>query len=229
MILYQAIKQVGGTWAGGGIALGASLLIAWILGAQWPVASNIMQALVAVLLIGGIIAFLSHNRGLGNRLTLPLDVRPPRSGLGKGLMRAVESRPAEWRNEIADTRRERHVSRDLSRGFKRAEEKADLLHEHPEDSGDIMLQLRRMLPAEGWLTERLSGLRAKIQRLEQGQFDQVQEIQSELQRLDPKQREQSRSGTRQGIQGTPSGCTSRTARPPGGGDGATDHGIDTPS
>ena len=53
-----------------------------------------------------------------------------------------------------------------------------------------MLQLRRMLPAEGWLTQRLSGLRAKIQRLQQGQFDQVQEIQSELQRLDPKQREQ---------------------------------------
>ena len=53
-----------------------------------------------------------------------------------------------------------------------------------------MLQLRRMLPAEGWLTERLSGLRAKIQRLQQGQYDQVSEIQSELRRLDPRQREQ---------------------------------------
>jgi len=102
----------------------------------------------------------------------------------------VESRSAEWRHEIADARRERHVSKDLSRGFRRAEEKADHLYEHPEDAGDIMLQLRRMLPAEGWLTQRLSGLRAKIQRLQQGQFEQVQEIQSELRRLDPKQREQ---------------------------------------
>lgn len=188
MILYQAIKQVGGTWAGGGIALGASLLVAWILGAEWPVASDIMQTLVAVLLIGGIIAFLIHSRGKG--LTLPIEPRSNSKGIGKGLAKLVAPRPAEWRHEIADARRERHVSKDLSRGFKRAEEKADHLHEHPEDAGNIMLQLQRMLPAEGWLTERLSGLRAKIQRLQQGQFDQVQEIQSELRRLDPRQREQ---------------------------------------
>ena len=151
MILYQAVRQVGGSWAGGGIALGASLLVAWILGTQWPVTSSIMQIIVAVLIIGGIIAFLSHRHGLGKELTLPIETRPSRRGLGKGLMRAVEPCPTEWRHEIADIRRKCHVSKDLSRGFQRAEKKAELLHEHPEDAGDIMLQLRRMGPGgRGW-------------------------------------------------------------------------------
>ncbi len=36
-VIYQSIKGVGGSWAGAGIALGASLLIGWTLGLDWPV------------------------------------------------------------------------------------------------------------------------------------------------------------------------------------------------
>ncbi|KKK63593.1 hypothetical protein LCGC14_2992700, partial [marine sediment metagenome] len=34
-VMYQAIKQVGGSWAGVGIALGASLLVSTLLGIEW--------------------------------------------------------------------------------------------------------------------------------------------------------------------------------------------------
>jgi hypothetical protein len=33
-VMYPAIKQIGGTWAGAGIALGASILVGWALGAR---------------------------------------------------------------------------------------------------------------------------------------------------------------------------------------------------
>ena len=174
MILYQAIKQVGGTWAGGGIALGASLLVAWVLGAQWPMASQIVQTVIAVLVIGGVLAFLSHRHGAGRSAAMP----------------QAQPRNHDLRRAIKESKVERNASKRLGREIKQTERRADQLFEHPEDAGDIMLQLNRMLPEEGWLTERIAGLRTKIQYMEQGQFGQIEEIQAVLTRLPPERRKQ---------------------------------------
>jgi hypothetical protein len=65
MIMFQGIRQTGGTWAGAGIAFGASILVAWALGTKWPVPGEIVQSLAIVALIVGIIAFVIHLQGRG--------------------------------------------------------------------------------------------------------------------------------------------------------------------
>ncbi len=59
-VMYQAIRQSGGTWAGVGIALGASLLVSRLLGISWPVDAEIIQTITVVALIVGMLAFLMH-------------------------------------------------------------------------------------------------------------------------------------------------------------------------
>jgi hypothetical protein len=63
LIMYQAIKQMGGSWAGAGIALGASLIVAWVFGADWPVEAEIIQTIIAVTLTVGTLAFFLHRKG----------------------------------------------------------------------------------------------------------------------------------------------------------------------
>ena len=60
MVMFQGIRQTGGSWADAGIAMGASILIAWVLGADWPIAPAVIQSLAIVGLLAGIIAFLPH-------------------------------------------------------------------------------------------------------------------------------------------------------------------------
>ena len=61
--MFQSIKGAGGSWAGAGIALGASLLIGWTLGLDWPVDREVVQTVIMVTLTVGILAFLLHRRG----------------------------------------------------------------------------------------------------------------------------------------------------------------------
>jgi len=58
MIMFQGIRHTGGTWSGALIAFGASILVAWILGADWPVPGEIVQTLAIVALIVGIVLFV---------------------------------------------------------------------------------------------------------------------------------------------------------------------------
>ena len=62
-VMYQSIKAIGGTWAGAGIAIGASLLIGQLLELPWPVDWEMMQTIVIVSLVVGIIAFLLRQHG----------------------------------------------------------------------------------------------------------------------------------------------------------------------
>ena len=46
-----------------------------------------------------------------------------------------------------------------------------------------MLQLRRMLPAEGWLTQRMAELRAKAHRAREGHVARIVEIRDTFDKL----------------------------------------------
>ena len=170
-IMYQAIKQVGGSWAGAGIAIGACLIIGWVLGLHWPVDTGIIQTITGVALTVGIIAFLSHHKGF----SLPALARAPEL--------------AEVRHDMDDLYEDRSASRQMADHFRKAKKEAKSLPEHPQEGEDILLQLKRMLPEEGWLTERLAKLREKIWHLEQGNIERIMELQQVMGKLSPEARQ----------------------------------------
>ena len=49
------------------------------------------------------------------------------------------------------------------------------LEKHPEQVGNVMAQLKKMLPAEGFLTEKMAQLRAKAHRIRNGHIARLQE------------------------------------------------------
>jgi len=70
-VMYQCIRQVGGSWAGAGITIGASIIIAQLLGIPVPIDPQIIQTIIVVALIFGLLAFMSHRHHLHPRVGLP--------------------------------------------------------------------------------------------------------------------------------------------------------------
>ena len=166
-VMYRAIRQVGGTFAGAGIALGASLIVGWILGLDWYIDPRIVQTVTTVALIIGILAFLTHR------------------GRGLGYVGRASPDYTAIRHDTRDLYDDRRVARQLRNRFRHLRREADHLHERPADADDIMLQLRRMLPAEGWLTERLATLRARAHVMRKGHIARIEEIQGQIKGLPP--------------------------------------------
>ncbi len=155
-VIYQAVRRVGGNWSGAGIAIGACLLIGWTLGAEWPVRDAIVQTLTTVLLLVGIAAFLLHRRGA------PFVRAAPELN--------------DLRHDMTDLHGDQGVSDRLTRGFRRLRRKAKTLFDRPEESVDVFAQLRRMLPAEGWLTERMARLREKSHHMRAGHIARIADL-----------------------------------------------------
>ncbi|HBG27638.1 MAG: hypothetical protein A2Y10_10450 [Planctomycetes bacterium GWF2_41_51] len=156
-VMYQSIKQVGGTWAGMGITIGACIIIAQLLQINVPVDSQIIQTITAAALIVGLIAFLSHTRS------------------GSFHFPQGSTRPPDVRRSMADLYRDRHISNNLSKNMRNLRKETNSLNEHPKDAGNVLLQLKRMLPAEGYLTERMAQLRAKAHQIRNGHIARLEE------------------------------------------------------
>jgi hypothetical protein len=179
-VIYQSIRGSGGSWAGAGIALGACLLIGWLLGLDWRLDPRIIQTLTTVALTVGVLAFLLHHRGLqGSGFT--------------ALRRAATAEFDEARHDASDLYQDERLSRRLGRGFRELKNKAGGLFDHPEGADDVALQLRRMLPAEGWLTEHLARLREKAYRFRVGQITQIEELQKHLAQMPVSERRRAAS------------------------------------
>jgi hypothetical protein len=162
-VIYQSIRGSGGSWAGAGIALGACLMIGWLLGLDWRLDPRIIQTITTVALTVGVLAFLLHRRGL--------------QGQGfSALGRAATAELDETRHDASDLYQDQRLSRRLGKGFRELKKKAGDLFDHPEGANNVALQLRRMLPAEGWLTEHLARLREKAHHMRVGHVTQVEEI-----------------------------------------------------
>jgi hypothetical protein len=155
-VVYQSIRQVGGSWAGAAIALGASILIAEILGMHVPGGGQIIQTLVVVALIVGVIAFLHHHRG--------------HSPLSRIQARLPESKP-----DMARLFRERHLSDAIERRLNGLEKQSRTFRESSDEAEDIVQQIKKMLPAEGYLTERMAQLRAKAHQIRNGHIARLDE------------------------------------------------------
>ncbi len=102
MIMFQAIRQTGGSWSGALIAFGASIMVAWILGVDWPIPAEIVQTLAIVGLIVGIVMFFMH-----------VHVRAPQ---GRFVPAAVGPEFREIRHDMRDLYDNEHVGRRIE-GF----------------------------------------------------------------------------------------------------------------
>jgi hypothetical protein len=156
-VMYHAIGKVGGSWAGAGIALGASIIIAKVLELNIPLAREVIQTVMIVALIVGILSFLSHRH--------------------HNYPKIQYSRPfvKDIRHDMNDLYRNKHLSNRLTKKMKDIRQRTEKLDEHPEQNRDILLQLRKILPAEGWLTQRMAQLRAKAHRIRNGHIARLKE------------------------------------------------------
>ena len=156
-IMYQCIRHVGGSWAGAGITLGASIIIAQLLGMPVPIDAQIIQTVIVVALIFGLLALMSHRHHLNPRVRFTQPDLP------------------DIKHTMADLYRQRHLSRKLDHGLRTLRKEAKTLHEHPEEVADIATQIKRMLPAQGYLTERMAQLRAKAHQVRNGHIARLEE------------------------------------------------------
>ncbi|MBL7222905.1 MAG: hypothetical protein ISS72_03535 [Candidatus Brocadiae bacterium] len=159
-VMYQAIRQMGGSWAGAGIALGAALLISKLLGLDWALDQQLLHAAISVTLIVGILAFLLHQMWHAPSLS-PRHVRVPKV-----------------RYDMRGLQQNRKLSKQLDRRFVELERRSQNAFTKPADVEELVQQLQRMLPAQGHLTERLAQLREKAYRLREGHVARIEELRS---------------------------------------------------
>lgn len=157
LVMYQSVRQVGGSWAGAGIALGASLLVGKLLQLRLPFDAGIIQMIMIIALVVGLGAFLLHRRQSYPQL------------------HHARSNVADVRHDMSDLKQGRHLSKRLTRGLHRLRHEAREINEHPEQATEVLAQLKKMLPAEGRLTQRMAQLRAKAHRIRNGHIARLQE------------------------------------------------------
>lgn len=172
--MFYAIRLAGGALAGVLIALGACVLMALIFGMQIPIDGGAISGIIAVSLAVGAIAFFFHHHGSGH----PVVLRAP----------PVQKEIIEIRRDMADVHQDEKLSSDISQGFRKVEQEAQLIPVRPEIAQDAMTQLQRLLPAEGWLTERLAHLRAKAHHMREGHAAELDETREVIARLPPSDR-----------------------------------------
>jgi hypothetical protein len=159
-VMYQAVKQIGGSWAGAGITIGASLLVASLFELDLLIDPQIVSNIMVVALVVGIISFLKRHRRHYSPSVSSFSRRPAVRGI---------------KHDMSDLYRGQVVSDRLTRNLRHVRKKSEMLNEHPEEAADVMLQLKRILPTEGWLTEQMAQLRAKAYKVRNGHIARFEE------------------------------------------------------
>ena len=156
-VIYQAIRQIGGSWAGAAITLGVSIIIAKLLELNIPIDPEVIQIITMVALIVGILALVSYTRG------------------HSGYLQRAHVHLPEVHHDMTDLYRGRQLSNQLSKAMRKLRRQADTRTEQPAGTSDVLIQLKRMLPAEGYLTEKMAELRAKAHRIRNGHIARLEE------------------------------------------------------
>ena len=156
-VMYHAIRQIGGSWSGAAITLGVSILIARLLELNIPIDERVIQIVTMAALVVGILALVSYTRG------------------HSAYVQPVRARLPEVRHDMTDLYRDRNVSNQLTKRMKKLRKTADTLNERPREAANVLPQLRRMLPAEGYVTEKMAQLRAKAHQIRNGHIARLEE------------------------------------------------------
>jgi hypothetical protein len=156
-VMYRAINKIGGSWAGAGIAIGASMLVSRVLGLKLPLDNEVISTVMIVALIVGIVSFMSHRH-----------YNYPKRQYSRPFVNDI-------RHDMSDLYRDKNLSNRLAKKMKDIRREAKTLKENPEGSREILQQLRTILPAEGWLTQRMAQLRAKAHMVRNGHIARLKE------------------------------------------------------
>lgn len=157
LAVFRAIRQAGGTWAGVGIGIGTALLAAGLVGTDWQVAAEFLQTVTAVALVVGLMAFLLHIERHGHSGPVRVPVMP------------------RTQRDRRDVRAGRIISDQLGTRLRRVRRESEFLDEQPDLEADVVQSIKRMLPAEGWLTQRLAELRKRAHQVRHGHVARLKE------------------------------------------------------
>jgi hypothetical protein len=165
--VYAAFQHIGGTSAGLALALASSLLVASALGLPWSIDPGLMATIGFVALLIGVLALLARRRiRWGHVVPAPQEV-------------------ARVRHDLRDLQQEYRVAEHLSTELRELRTEARFLVSRPEVAGDFLLQLRRLLPEEGWLTQRLARLRETAHYARAGHLARIAALREFLHTLPP--------------------------------------------
>lgn len=170
-VVYAATQRVGGNWAGAGTALGVCLMIGVLLGIRGPGGAPLLVLLGLLALAAGGVTTVAHQRAAQVR-PLPPDAE-------------ATTAARAFREVDAD----RRVADNLTRNLFRLSREAEFVAARPDAAADLRARLKRVLPAEGWLTSRLAQLRAKAFALRAGHVQRIRQLRSALRDLQPPLRE----------------------------------------
>ena len=170
IVMFEAFRRLGGHWAGAGLALGVTLLVGRLLPVDWLADVEWLRAVAVAALGAGSIALLLHRRA-------DLFHRTP-----------TRIEAAAVRHDLRDLWRDRRVANHLARDLDRVRHDASDLYRRPDQAGDVMFQLRRVLPQEGWLTQQLAGLRQKMHFMRRGHIARFEQLRHVFEKLPPESR-----------------------------------------
>jgi DNA repair exonuclease SbcCD ATPase subunit len=140
-----------------------------VLGLPW--ASGTFQALALLALVVGVVVFVLHmHRGATHIHPLP---------------QAAVLETKEARHDMGDLYQDEQVGDRLRKRLDVLRDEARHLEDNPQHASELMEQLRRVLPAEGWLTERLAQLRARIHLIREGHIHRLEELKQFMATLSP--------------------------------------------
>lgn len=195
LVIYHAIKRVGGSWSGGLTALGATLLIGQVLGVPGlqQVVNGVLGPLLAIgLIVGGVsLLMIKHStifkegvpaQGITAwRMQQAPRLRPEAQALpveAEPLTQAVEERV----HAIDDMQR---LSQRFDEHLELAEHNARQLPAQPQLAALLRRQLAALLPESQVITQRLADLRAKTQMLRMGHLAKIRRLAPQVPKLPP--------------------------------------------
>jgi hypothetical protein len=164
LALFPALKKAGGLWAGILLTAAVLFLVAQPFQITLPIDPARIFTTMGVILIFGFLLLLIHkSKPFYSPPTLPA-VKPDQPSLNRQF-------------------RERHLSDQLSRRMSGLKKEARSLIDRPEDVSDIAKQIQQMLPAQGYLTEKMAQLRAKAHQIRHGHIARLEETKQVFQSL----------------------------------------------
>lgn len=169
-VVYAAVQHSGGHWAGLAIALAACLLVGSVLGMPWPVDTGLIATIGFIAFVVGVLVFLSHRQ------------------IERGHVLPAPQEFAYARRDLRDVDQDRRIAEHLGTELQQLRAESDFLITRPDVAGDFMTQLRRLLPEEGWLTQRLSQLRETAHYARAGHLARIHELREIVGKLPPEAR-----------------------------------------
>lgn len=169
-VVYAAVQHTGGRWAGLAIALAAGLLVGSLLGTPWPIDTGMIATIGFIAFIVGVLVFLSHRQ------------------IEHGHVQLAPVEFAQVRRDLRDVDQDRRIAEHLGTELQQLRAESDFLISRPDVAGDFMTQLRRLLPEQGWLTQRLSQLRETAHYARAGHLARIHELREIVNKLPPEAR-----------------------------------------